>query len=1554
MKVKNLFSSGVSYNKRKHPFLLILLIFVLFLLSSVSYGSSDIPPGKLTDGQKVFVRGNPGLHVEWNANEGVPYSIRGLSRTVQGDRVKAIINYLNEIKAIFKITEAASEMTFKKVDKDDLGFEHHRFHQVYRGIKVANGEIIVQVNDRSQITQINGQYYPEISIPLNTSLTGYDALSKVVKDFEGKPNFRVEKEPELVIYPQGLSNYRLAYHYILYYDDQAGDVGRWVFYVDANTGAIINCYDDIQYIRAVEGASVTDKASYPKSFSTPASKNSRTNYSLVSSITAPTSNGLPFNITGSILTGEGGNNTTIQGWYESTNDSYYLYNYDLWWYIKNLSTSSSYSDANTYAYRAASPDWGTTDRTEMSAAQNMKIVQDYFKTIHGRNSFDNLSTPVRVNVHYGTNYVNGYWNGTDITIGDGDGVQANSLAVLDVMGHEFAHAWTEHTSNLTYQGESGALNESFSDIMGANIEFYAQADGRSNYPGKTAGKADWLVGEDCWLTSTALRDMRNPGSTSTLGYGSQQPSRYHGQYWYDGSEAQDHGGVHYNGGPQSFVYYLLSDGGSGTNDGLSYSVTGIGINNARLVAYRTNSYKLTSSSGYAAARAAWVSAASDINAAWVNNVKAAWDAIGIIDVPATVTESFEGSSLPTGWTTGGNASWSIVSDSAKHGSKSLKSGAIQNNQSTWIQKTITPSSAGNVSFFVKISSEMGYDKLEFYVDGVKKTTWSGEVPWTSYVTYLSAGSHTLKWQYVKDPDMSSGSDAAWIDALTYADGGTSCTYTISPTSANIIAAGGTGTVNVTSQSGCSWTAVSISSWITVTSGSSGSATGSVGYSVASNTTAQRSGTITIAGQTFTITQDAGNGQPGGIGDAVDNTSLTWTTTGSATWYAETTISYYGGSAAQSGAIGNNQTTSVQTTVAGPAQVSFYWKVSSEANYDFLKFYIDGAVQTSISGNVDWQQQTYALLSGSHTLKWEYSKDPSVSSGSDAGWIDKVVVSTQDIYTLTVSKIGAGSGTVTSSPSGINCGSTCSASYASGIIVTLTAAASSDSSFAGWSGGGCSGTGTCTVAMNSSQTVTATFTLTNPATIGNAVDNTSLTWTTGGNANWYYQTITSYYAGNAARSGAIDNGRSTWVQTTITGPGQVSFYWMVSSEVNYDYLKFFINGVLQKSISGEVNWQRETFTLLSGTNTLKWEYAKDQASAVGQDAGWLDKVAFCAQELCSASPVNISTNSMGSRNTIKITDLSGSRSAAGGAVTVSAWDVYGNRLVESESAAPLLLYNNRTTNIAGSDLAARFPAGEPSTYEFSIYSPALIITNVKSNADGTLNVPMVYTRGVVNYHYASNSIGTRNTLKITDMTGTLPAAGGAITVSAWDASGNAIPESSNAVPLKIYSRRTTPITGSELAARFLTGSPMTYEFSIGSSKVLVTNVKSSSDGIINIPTVYSIGLTNFATNYVSSRNTIKITDLSGSVLARAYIRVTAWDAAGNAIPQSGSLSPLKLYNLGTTTIAGSDLAERFPSGSPSLYEFSIDSTKVVITNSMSSSDGTISVPSIYTSGVDGGI
>jgi len=126
-----------------------------------------------------------------------------------------------------------------------------------------------------------------------------------------------------------------------------------------------------------------------------------------------------------------------------------------------------------------------------------------------------------------------------------------------------------------------------------------------------------------------------------------------------------------------------------------------------------------------------------------------------------------------------------------------------------------------------------------------------------------------------------------------------------------------------------------------------------------------------------------------LGEAVDNTQLSWSTGGNANWFGEVNTYYYDHDAAQSGDIGNSQNTWIKTTVDGPGTIKFYWKVSSEQNYDYLRFYIDGSQKAKISGNVGWQQKTYSVGSGSHELMWKYTKDVSVSSGDDCGWIDKV-------------------------------------------------------------------------------------------------------------------------------------------------------------------------------------------------------------------------------------------------------------------------------------------------------------------------------------------------------------------------------------------------------------------------------------------------------------------------------------------------------------------------------------------------------------------------------------
>ena len=90
-------------------------------------------------------------------------------------------------------------------------------------------------------------------------------------------------------------------------------------------------------------------------------------------------------------------------------------------------------------------------------------------------------------------------------------------------------------------------------------------------------------------------------------------------------------------------------------------------------------------------------------------------------------------------------------------------------------------------------------------------------------------------------------------------------------------------------------------------------------------------------------------------------------------------------------------------------------------------------------------------------------------------------------------------------------------------------------------------------------------------LGEAVDNTDLSWSTGGDGGWFGQANTYYYDGDAAESGDISDNQNTWLETTVTGSGDLSFYWKVDSESGYDYLRFYIDGAEQAKISGSTSW-----------------------------------------------------------------------------------------------------------------------------------------------------------------------------------------------------------------------------------------------------------------------------------------------------------------------------------------------------------------------------------------------
>ena len=206
---------------------------------------------------------------------------------------------------------------------------------------------------------------------------------------------------------------------------------------------------------------------------------------------------------------------------------------------------------------------GTTVRTEGAAASGDVAVNEAYdglgatwelwSTAYDRDSLDGKGMPLLATVHYGRNYDNAFWDGSQMVFGDGDGVVFERFTrSLDVIGHELAHGVTEHTAGLLYQGQSGALNESISDVFGVLVKQKAL--------GQSAAQADWLVGADLLNPSVhgrALRDMRNPGTAyddPRLGTDPQPADMAH---YVDTQD--DNGGVHINSGIPNRAFVLAAD-----------------------------------------------------------------------------------------------------------------------------------------------------------------------------------------------------------------------------------------------------------------------------------------------------------------------------------------------------------------------------------------------------------------------------------------------------------------------------------------------------------------------------------------------------------------------------------------------------------------------------------------------------------------------------------------------------------------------------------------------------------------------------------------------------------------------------------------------------------------------------------------------------------------------------------------------------------------------------------------------------------------------------------
>lgn len=194
----------------------------------------------------------------------------------------------------------------------------------------------------------------------------------------------------------------------------------------------------------------------------------------------------------------------------------------------------------------------TKDPDVINAYDSAGQVRTYFKQVLNRDSIDNRALDLVLNVHYGTLYNNAFWDGDEMTFGDGDGIIFSGFArSLDVVAHELAHGVTQFASGLVYQDESGALNEHFSDVFGTAITQWAN--------GESPEHADWLIGDEIMgpeLYGEALRSMRYPGTAYDNPVLGKDPQPAHYADRYTGSA--DNGGVHINSGIPNRAFYLAA------------------------------------------------------------------------------------------------------------------------------------------------------------------------------------------------------------------------------------------------------------------------------------------------------------------------------------------------------------------------------------------------------------------------------------------------------------------------------------------------------------------------------------------------------------------------------------------------------------------------------------------------------------------------------------------------------------------------------------------------------------------------------------------------------------------------------------------------------------------------------------------------------------------------------------------------------------------------------------------------------------------------------------
>ncbi len=552
-----------------------LILFTLFSLVSHYRLQAQVFEGREAD---LRMKGAEMLRLN-ESNGSIEYARLRDLLPLKTDEIPSFL-----IKA-YKLDEAYSFKTIR-IEKDEIGYTHIRYQMYFRNIPVLGAVIVAHMQNES-LHSFNGEIYKVAEIKGSEVLTEKACLAIALDSMHAESYLWEIPEEELIIkdikedpsaswFPEGTMIYvplNLDFEKADFRLTYKFNIHSYVPRAAENIYISVNGEGLIARENQLHTTDVPGKA--------------HTKYSGVQNIitdsTAPYNYRLRENTRGNGV------------------------------YTFNMKKGTSYGAATDFL--DSNNVWNNVninkDEIATDAHWGAETTFDYFKNKFNRNSYNNNNARINSYVHYANNYDNAFWDGLRMTYGDGNAFKP--LTSLDVCGHEIAHAVTSSSANLIYSYESGQLNESFSDIFGNSVERF----------GKPASYS-WIIGEEITYNGSGLRNMSDPRIKG-------HPRCYKGTYWYYGTG--DNGGVHLNSGVQNWWYYLITEGGSGTNDfSNAYKVDSLGILTAEKIAYRNLTVYLTPSSNYSDARFYSIQSAKDLYGACSKEVIAvtnAWYACAV-------------------------------------------------------------------------------------------------------------------------------------------------------------------------------------------------------------------------------------------------------------------------------------------------------------------------------------------------------------------------------------------------------------------------------------------------------------------------------------------------------------------------------------------------------------------------------------------------------------------------------------------------------------------------------------------------------------------------------------------------------------------------------------------------------------------------------------------------------------------------------------------------------------------------------------------------------------